>query len=86
VCSCSLFISGNSKPDQDRSEWQAAHNRHGFQRICKSGTAVTAHSVGLALQREHATEVKVVTPEQEIKDRSEHCHNCLFELGVSLIA
>jgi hypothetical protein len=69
-----LSISGNSKPDQDKSKWQAALNRHGFQRICKSRAAVAAHSVGLALQREHATEVKVVTPKQEIKDSYEHCH------------
>jgi hypothetical protein len=72
LCMCSwvhgLSISRNSKPGQYRSEWQAALNRHGFQRICKSRAAVTAHSVGLALQREHATEVKVVTPKQEIKD------------------
>jgi len=61
-------ISGNSKPGQDRSEWQAALNRHGFQRICKSRAAVTAHPVGLVLQREHTAEVNVVTPKEEIKD------------------
>jgi hypothetical protein len=63
-----LPLSDNSKPGQDRSECGAVLNRHRLERICKSRAAVTAHPVGLALQREHATEVKVVTAKQEIKD------------------
>ena len=31
VGSCSFSISGNSKPGQDRSEWQAVLNRHGHE-------------------------------------------------------
>jgi hypothetical protein len=48
--------------------WEAVLNRHGFERICKLRTAVTAHPVGLALQCEHTAEVNVVTPKKEIKD------------------
>src|SRR5208283_2574283 len=66
--SCSFSISGNSKPGEDRREWQAAFNRHSLERICKLRTAVTAHSVGLVLQCEHTAEVNMVTPKEEIKD------------------
>jgi hypothetical protein len=62
-----VFISGNSKSGQCRSEWQAALNRHGFQRVCKFRTAVTAHPVGLALHCEHTAEVNVAAPKEEIK-------------------
>jgi hypothetical protein len=61
-------ISGNSKSGHYRSEWQAALNRHSFQRVCKFRTAVTAHPVGLTLQCEHTAEASVVTPKEEIKD------------------
>jgi hypothetical protein len=74
----SFSISGNSKPGQDRSKWQAVRNRHDLERIRKPRTAVTAHPVGLSLQCEHATEVKVVTPKQEIKDSSEDRHRLSF--------
>src|SRR6185369_3222650 len=68
LCVLILFsISGNSKLGQDRSEWQAALNRHGFQRICKFRAAVTAHLICLAFQREHTAEVNVVTPKKGIK-------------------
>jgi hypothetical protein len=68
LVSCSFSTSRNSKPGQDRSEWQAVRNRHGLERIHKLRTAVTAHSVALSLQCEHAAEVNVVTPKEEIKD------------------
>jgi hypothetical protein len=67
-CSQPFSSSGNSKSGQRWSEWQAALNRHGFQRVCKFRTAVTAHPVGHALQREHAAEVNVVTPKEEIEE------------------
>lgn len=80
-------ISGNSKPVQDRSEWQPAFNRHGFQRICKFPPAVKAHLICLALQREHSAEVSVVTPKQEIEDSEEDLPKTfLCELGRLLIA
>jgi hypothetical protein len=69
VCVMLFYVSGNSKPGQDRSDGQATLNPHGFQRICKFRAAVTAHLICLALQREHTAEVKVVTPKQEVKDR-----------------
>ncbi len=79
-------ISGNSKPGQHGSEWQTVLNRHGLERICKPRTAVTAHPVGLALQREDTTKARVVTSKEEIKDNYEDCHNSPLRLLRLLIA
>ena len=75
-------MSGNSKPGQDLRGRQAAHNRHGLQRICKFRSAVKAHLICLAFYREHTAEVSVVTPEQELEDSHEERHTTfLYELG-----
>jgi len=80
-------MSGNSKPGQDRREWQAARNRHGFQRICKFRPAVKAHLICLALYREHTAKVNVVAPKQEIEDSQEERHKTLLcELERLLLA
>jgi len=81
-----FFISGNSKPSEGSSEWDAALDRHGSQRICKLRTAAAAHPVGLTLQREHTAEVNVVTPKQKIKNSQEDCHNSPLRLLRLLMA
>ncbi len=59
-------------------EWQAALNRHGFQRVRILRSAVATHSVRLTLQREDTTEVSVVTSKEEIEDGYEGRHKCSF--------
>lgn len=49
-------------------QWQTAHNRHRFERICKFGPAVTAHLVGLSFERENSADVAVAATKQEIED------------------
>jgi hypothetical protein len=74
----SRTVSGNSKSGEYRGGWQPMLNRHGFERVCKFGSAVTAHFVALALQCEHAAEVHMVTAKDEIEDRYDGRHKHSF--------
>jgi hypothetical protein len=71
-------ISRNSKPSQCRSQWQAALDRHGFQRVRILRTAVTTHLVRLTLQCEHTAEVSVVTSKEEIEHGYDGRHKRSF--------
>jgi hypothetical protein len=73
-------ISGNSKPGLYRRQWQAALDRHGFQRVRIPRSAIATHSVGLALQREDTAEVSVVTSKEEIEDGYEGLHKRCFAM------
>lgn len=69
-----ISLLGNSKPGVYKREWQAALDRHGFQRVRILRSAVTTHSVRFALQCEHATEVHVVTSKEKIEDSHDGRH------------
>jgi len=57
-------------------------NRHGLERIFEFRAAVTAHFVGLAMHCEHAAEVTMVTPEEEIEDCQEDRHKLSLVLSL----
>jgi hypothetical protein len=59
--------------------------RHIYQRILEPRSAVTAHAIGLAVERENAAQVLVTTTKQKVKYQYEVFHIDLLSVCHILI-
>jgi hypothetical protein len=63
---------------------QTALHGHVHQRILELRPTVTAHALGLTIERENAAQVLVITTKQEIKRRYDEFHTDLLRCATFL--
>jgi hypothetical protein len=57
---------GGPQTTERWEEFGVAHNRHGLQRIFEMRSATTANFVGVTVEGEDATQLRVVTAEGKL--------------------